>query len=85
MICVLIFQNSLTPPEKRLDRILEKEYRPSTRQTRVLEKQTRRRPREKSDQSAADWVRSAAAAGGLGWPGLWIALPEIEKKSRSHP
>ena len=42
-------------------------------QNRVLEKQTRRRPPEKSDRSAADRVRSAGA-GGSGWPGLWTAL-----------
>ena len=57
----------------RFDRILEKENRPPTRQNRVLEKQTRRRPPEKSDRSAVDWVRSAGA-GGSGWPGLWTAL-----------
>ena len=57
----------------RFDRILEKENRPPTRQNRVLEKQTRRRPPEKSDRSAADRVRSAGA-GGSGWPGLWTAL-----------
>ena len=50
----------------RFDRILEKENRPPTRQNRVLEKQTRRRPPEKSDRSAG--------AGGSGWPGLWTAL-----------
>ena len=57
----------------RFDRILEKENRPPTRQNRVLEKQTRRRPSEKSDRSAADRVRSAGA-GGSGWPDLWTAL-----------
>ena len=57
----------------RFDRILEKENRPPTRQNRVLEKQTRRRPPEKSDRSAADRVRSAGA-GGSGWPSLWTAL-----------
>ena len=57
----------------RFNRILEKENRPPTRQNRVLEKQTRRRPPEKSDRSAADRVRSAGA-GGSGWLGLWTAL-----------
>ena len=52
----------------RFDRILERENRPPTSQTRVLEKKTRRRPPEKSDR-----VRSAAA-GGSGCPGLWTAL-----------
>ena len=55
------------------DRILERENRSPTRQTQVLEKQTRRRLPEKSDRSAAGRVRSVAT-GGSGWPGLWIAL-----------
>ena len=62
----------------RFDRILERENRPPTHQTRVLEKQTRCRPPEKSVWSAANRVRSAVA-GGSGWPGLWIALAEIDK------
>ena len=53
----------------RFDQILEKENRPPTRQTRVLEKQTRCRTSEKLDRSAADQVR-LAVAGGSGWPGL---------------
>ena len=60
----------------RFDWILEKENRPPTCQNRVLEKQTRRRPPEKSDRLATDRVRSAGA-GGSGWPGLWTALIEI--------
>ena len=60
----------------RFDRILEKENRPPTRQNWVLEKQTRRRPPEKSDRSAADRVRSAGV-GGLGWPGLWTTLTMV--------
>ena len=53
----------------RFDRILEKENRPPTRQIRILEKQTRRRPPEKLDRSAADRVR-LATADGSGWLGL---------------
>ena len=56
----------------RFDRILEKENRPSTCQTWVLEEQTRCRP-EKSDQSTVGWVRLVAAVGSS-WSGLQTAL-----------
>ena len=53
----------------RFDRILEKENRPPTRQIRILEKQTRRRPPEKSNRSVAGQVR-LVTADGSGWLGL---------------
>ena len=57
----------------RFDWILEKDNRPPTRQTQVLEEQNRCGPPEKLDRSAAGQVRSTMA-GGSGWPGLWTAL-----------
>ena len=62
--------------------LFDLENRPPTRKNRVLEKQTRRRPPEKSDRSAADRVR-LAGAGGSGWPGLWTALAKAEARNRS--
>ena len=47
----------------QFDRILEKENRHSTRQTRVLEEQTRRRLPEKLDRSVAGRVWSAQRVG----------------------
>lgn len=57
----------------RVSRILKKENRRSTRQSRVLEKAIRHRPSKKSVRSAAGRVLSAAA-GESGLAVDWTAL-----------